>query len=256
MEDSLFRGSHLKVKRANKHIRELYDLLNGFRETRHYRIRVKRDPKTRDWIISIGILERVSEQVSDDVSVIVGDAIHNLRAALDLAMYELVKWLSRTPSEFTKFPFRKTREEVEAAVKGGTIQGLPTSFKTLVIDIIKPYKGGNDPLYALHTMDIADKHHMLIQTHAVAGLTIKTETPEGDLVNYVTFSTEQSGDMGAVWVPEDVEIKDYDKPVLHVSFGRVEGFESKPILPTLRQLSHLVTEIIEALASECLAQKK
>ena len=36
------------------------------------------------------------------------------------------------------------------------------------IDAAKPYKGGNDELWVLHRLDIADKHHALLTT--VTGL--------------------------------------------------------------------------------------
>lgn len=249
-EKPLFYGSHLKVKRANKHINELNDFTNAFGKVGGYRMTVKRN-QNRDWLISIRLLE----EVSDDISLIVGDVIHNLRAAFDLAAHEMVKLFNGKPNCHTKFPFEKTRPKEVAALEGGVIQGLPLGVIAGIITAIDPYQGRDDPLYALHAMDIADKHHTLIQTRSVATMIVNTTSNTGRM-GYLLAATGEPGDVGEVTVPHNAEIEDYGEPMLHVSFDKVKGFENQSIIPTLHQFSHLVTKMLGAIADECLAQKK
>jgi hypothetical protein len=103
MEQALFKGSRLKIKRADKHIRELHGELNSFGRTSGYGTRSETDSETGEGTVGF----EMTENVSDNLSVIVGDVVHNLRAALDLAMYAMVKLFSSTPpNKYTRFPLR------------------------------------------------------------------------------------------------------------------------------------------------------
>jgi hypothetical protein len=251
MKKPLFNASHLKIKRAYKHIRELHGVLNSFGKTSGYGTRAETDSETGEGIVSF----EMTEEVSDDISMIVGDVVHNLRAALDLAVYELVKRFGGKRPDRVYFPFRKTWQKVVKAIKEGAIEGLPVAFEIIIVDVIKPYEGGNTPLYTLHTLDIADKHHDLVPTRAFAGLTVKAVGEDGP-VYYVTFSTELSGEESIIRIPKDEKIEGYHQPMLHVSFDGVKGLEEKSILPTLLQLKQLTTEVINALEGTFLTLSK
>jgi hypothetical protein len=250
MESAPFHGAKLKVKRADKHIRELLSVLNSFGKKGGYRTWSQDDPKTGEGMIGF----TMTEKVSDDLSVMVGDVVHNLRASLDLMIYAMMKLFGQTPNDYTRFPFRKTRKEVKAAIKGGTIKGFPAAIKTLIVTV-KPYKGRNNPLYTLHTLDIVDKHHNLVATRVFAGLTVKTVGEAGTRY-YVNFSPEASTEESIIRVPQDEQIEGYHQPMLHVSFDRVQGLKTKSVLPTLLRLSRYVTEVINVFERACLTLKK
>ena len=58
MKQSLFSTSHLKVKRANKYIRELHGVLSAFGKKGSYRMFSKPDPETGFWTPwSVTVLE-------------------------------------------------------------------------------------------------------------------------------------------------------------------------------------------------------
>ena len=107
---------------------------------------------------------------------VVGDAIHNLRAALSYAFFSVLP----INVDSKQFPVRDTREKFIWAMKGGLKKrGAPNVLLETIVDRIQPYKGGNgDALWCLHRLNIADKHRLLI---AKTQLTFTTgNTPENE----------------------------------------------------------------------------
>jgi hypothetical protein len=55
----------------------------------------------------------------DELALIAGDAIHNLRSALDFAWYStILRLLPDKISDSTKFPVRDTRQDVQGGLHG------------------------------------------------------------------------------------------------------------------------------------------
>ena len=73
------------------------------------------------------------------------------------------------PDRSTKFPFYQTRSELVGAIENGNLKAAP-EISRVIIDDIKPYKGGNDLLYRLHDLDITDKHKLMIPIVSIVEL--------------------------------------------------------------------------------------
>ena len=90
----------LKIERAKKHIRDA-DVACNFYATDPYVVVPKRDPKTREVSFYLAHVD----DVPVGISAIAGDAIHNLRSALDYLAYQLVAIAAgQTPPNFIYFP--------------------------------------------------------------------------------------------------------------------------------------------------------
>src|SRR5919108_1570081 len=76
-----FRAAKLKIKRANKHIADIEAVINALPDT--YAARLKNDPKTGDKLVEYGL--KGSQEITSDLALMIGDAIHNLKSALDYA---------------------------------------------------------------------------------------------------------------------------------------------------------------------------
>ena len=66
-----------------------------------------------------------------EVSLIIGDAIHNLHTALDLMIWEIESRIGK-PDRSTKFPFYQTRSELVSAIEKRNLkarQRSPTLLK-------------------------------------------------------------------------------------------------------------------------------
>jgi hypothetical protein len=110
------------------------------------------------------------------LGLITGDIIHNLRSCLDHLAWQLVDANGGKPSSHTMFPIFEDptaptdyKSRIERILKGAS----PDAIK--LVQSLHPYKGGNDGLYALHRLDITDKHRLLITVGIVAtAITIYT----------------------------------------------------------------------------------
>src|SRR5262249_11208554 len=104
--------------------------------------------------------------VPKDFPLIIGDAVHNLRSALDHLTWDVVSPCKPPRPGDVQFPFCRKADAFEAALTHRQInlagQETVEKFRAL-----KPYPGGDDALYALHRLDIADKHQLILTIRAL-----------------------------------------------------------------------------------------
>src|SRR5438270_10228868 len=89
-----------KLGRAKKHVSEVKELLEGFRQNEPYPLSFKAQPQ-KAWqaIVEVRFVERI-EPSDTEVRNAFGDAVHNLRSTLDHLVWELtVRKLGYRPSE-------------------------------------------------------------------------------------------------------------------------------------------------------------
>lgn len=101
--------------------------------------------------------------------VILGDIIHNARSALDhLAGAVAVKNGRTTKGVY--FPVAPSAADLPRMIKD-KLGKCPKPFRDFVAGH-KPHKGGNDALYALHQLDILDKHQVIVPSGVGADIRI------------------------------------------------------------------------------------
>jgi hypothetical protein len=147
-----------KVDRAKKHIRDLEVARERFLAEEPARYSTKFDSQTGYELFYITDLRTPPAEFG----LIAGDVIHNLRSALDHLAWQLVLANGQTPGNQTGFPIFDEAAKYKAG-RRRYVQGMAQSAVD-AIDAAKPYKGGNDALWVLHSLDIADKHHALLTT--------------------------------------------------------------------------------------------
>ena len=86
LDPSTLCGPKLKVERAKEHIAELEALVRSFNESKPHEFFVEKDDKTGEDVIRV----RIHKAVPKRTSIIVGDAVHNLRSALDQLVCDLI----------------------------------------------------------------------------------------------------------------------------------------------------------------------
>jgi hypothetical protein len=103
--------------------------------------------------------------IPERLSLIAGDAIHNLRSALDYLAYELAEISS--PGGFDEsrifFPISDGRDNHEARLRD--IRSILRQDAIDALRVLQPYRGGKghgNTLWCLHRLDILDKHRLLI----------------------------------------------------------------------------------------------
>ena len=104
----MFENAKLKIKRAKHHIIELNGQIDTYSAQHPLRIFRSFDSKASQ------VTYRVKTKIPmpEDIPLIIGDAIHNLRSALDLLIYEMVGDKCKTAGQRknVQFPFSKSAQ--------------------------------------------------------------------------------------------------------------------------------------------------
>jgi hypothetical protein len=246
-----FIGSRLKIKRAYKHISDINSLLRSFEDSDFYDLSVKTDAESGENFLRAVINEGLPV---DEYALIIGDALHNLRSALDLVYYETVLLCGGTPSKWTRFPIRDTREELvsrlDSALKNKQIS---IRVHALISEVIKPYQTGNMTLWTLDDWNITDKHQLLIpvlKLVIVSQVSFEDEyqRPLPNLRDQFFF--DESGFAlikGAKGI--NLKIKNKGHASADILLARDILKKIQAVVPTLRGIAEEVTKTVDAFES-------
>jgi hypothetical protein len=145
-----------KHERAEKHIGDLQAALDRLREVDPCSIGIKQNPETGDityYVMHVPIIPR-------EVSLIIGDALQGFRCALDYVACGVVVAGGGKVTSKTKFPIVKDPADWE--VSGLRMVDGAHQFAIEALRRLKPYEGGNLPLWLLHRLNNIDKHRLLL----------------------------------------------------------------------------------------------
>lgn len=233
-----FAGPWLKHKRANHHIAELETLFGGYVAGNMQRMSPNQDPDARPAVTLIG------EQLPEDVPTILGDAIHNLRVALDHAYYILVEKGGGAPDDWTSFPFGKNLVDLRASINGKAAEKLPApAAVSYILDELQPYAGGQRSLYELHRLDIADKHTTILPVDRILRVD-KISLPGGAGIEGISFVVPSDKKVGAIFAfAAPVQNQGDPGSAFDILFGP-GALEGKSILTTLQEINADVAEAL------------
>jgi hypothetical protein len=130
----------LKVSRAGRHIGELETEITAYVELRPFALEVVQEPQFEWCDLTVRHLP------PKHLPTIIGDAIHNLRSALDLLACDLVRLNGRSASE-TYFPFGASETGFGKQLEdkfGKAADDVKTMLKAL-----RPWEGA---LREIHTL--------------------------------------------------------------------------------------------------------
>ncbi len=248
----------LKIERADKHIHELEAELLSFKKSNPYKVGAKEDSQTRQLVYYI----TKADDVPAPVAAIAGDALQNLRTALDYVAGQLCPASERHSQ--TAFPISDNATKYEAE-KARKIKGMPKAAVN-AIDATKPYKGGNDTLWRLHRLNNIDKHRLLLTVGTAYSAVNIGPHAVGEMVKFGIAKH-----LGKPWVrlpiptiylrPSDrqfplkvgselfrdlpgAEVNDKMNFLIDVAFGEPGICEGEPMLETLKGMLDLVGHIV------------
>jgi len=265
----------VKIERANKHIRDLEVELTAFKKEHPYTGSPKIYPQTG---YSIYQADSVPDSLSipalrDKIIPTTGDAIHNLRSALDHLAWQLsavTGFVDVTGTPLTEkqlreisFPIIDTDDPAKYKTsRAGKVQAMrPSAVK--LIDEIEPYKGGKgNGLWVLHKLDAIEKHRALLATLTdVKSIDFRVLNDKGkptgfgyELKTFSLFGDHvplkpalKAGDVLFIRegkANEDVQL------VIEVTFSEPGIIEGQPILPTLVQMANYIDTLILSFRDE------
>ena len=241
--DNPFGHALLKIKRANQHIADFKQRLRTSSD--RYGPSLKLDAETGEKFLYYGLDDRY---LPSDLALIAGDAIHNLRSALDIAWVEIVRKNGKPISDQTKFPIApKQTENWLKSVLPCNAGVEPTSpIFDFIVNRVKCYKGGDSDMLALHDLDIGDKHLLLIPMLAVTGITgVELENEDGTIDRFDIKLTRLNPYRRPVGL--ETKLKNHGEVRFQITFREgiaTQGFE---VVPTLRRFSRKTLLIVRFL---------
>lgn len=244
--NEIFRDSRLKVQRANKHIADLDAAISALKENYTATVVPNSDTGHQDLIHAIPEFA----EAAHNMALIAGDAIHNLKTALDYAWVSTLRKLVPTANfDCAKFPVYPSRQELESALNGVSINATSNSalFDLLVSDIQPFEKGHNGVIYALHKLDISDKHLLLLGLLPLADIDgIIVQKPDGGIVRGFLGTTRN---LPPYKIPFDgnIRIKDKGKLTFNIVLREAGIYDGIHIMEVLPKFSQAVSHYIELL---------
>ena len=150
MKPELLLAAFAKTERSVAQISDFNDRVGAFFRTSPYEVTTELNAgRTRQiWKF------RLTRKLPTDWAIIVGEVLHNLRSPLDQVLAAITILYSK-PASGVAFPCGRDVNEFETAL--GKQKKLPADACAL-IRALKPYKRGNDFLWALHYLNKGDKH--------------------------------------------------------------------------------------------------
>lgn len=247
-----------KIKRAKHHIEELTRNIDGYLSEHPFELIVRNDPSTeqRNYFI---ITKRV---IPENFSLMIGDAVHNLRTALDVLIFSMICHSSKRP-ETIQFPFSKGADSLKNVILSRQIKAAGDRVVKAIIDI-RPYPGGDDLLFGLHSLDIIDKHRLILTVGCVAQFSvpvlkrlepsvpidgngnIRFAKPSGPIITINITFANRAERRAFRFSEKKTEIQ----PAFQICFGEGQPFAFQPILAKLEELCSRVEGVIDILINE------
>jgi hypothetical protein len=252
MAESLY-GIRRKIERADHHIDDLDLEIRRFLDSDPY-------PVSAEYNANVRKTEYRAircKNIPGVIPVTAGDAIHNLRSALDYLAYGLVKAAGVEPTRDTGFPIscEKSPEEYETFMETkvkGVVEGVKKHMRDLYAD-----KARYCLLCALHELDITDKHKLLpIVSHAASGWGFDLDAVEMGSI-FPGFATKafmepipisekrlgfKPGDIVAT-LPGNTESQEDIHFAFEVAFGEPEVIKGSPVVKTLQEIRALINNL-------------
>lgn len=230
-----FRGPRAKLARAGDHMAELAATFDGYDGAV-----LNPEPSSPS---ETSLRVRVLFPPPAKIPAVLGDAIHNLRAALDILAVTVVG-LNHQSVRGVYFPFCKRPDDLDAMIKRGNFHRASPEAQQLVRDL-KPYAAGNAALRGIHDLDILDKHNHLIPLFTL-GAVENVMLPQNTLLSGLKVELQDGAgvirmsNLLAGQIASPIPMK------LSAMFPHETPFALQEVLPTLTGLAELVSGVIDA----------
>ncbi len=161
-------GVFAKMHRAWHHIQDLDLIFERWIKTQPWSVETECNAEGRPK----RLVFRIHSPIPAEAGLVVGDALHNLRSALDhLAGVAATRNGRSTKGVY--FPVAPNEASFPSA-SADKLRKCPDVFRSFVAGL-HPYGGGNEAIHTLHHLDILDKHQVLAPICVSTNLTIDAD---------------------------------------------------------------------------------
>jgi hypothetical protein len=180
---------------------------------------------------------------------IVFDAVTNLRSALDQAGFAVAVAAGKKGKD-AHFPFGDTLAEVQSRA-GGPSKDIPKEIFDVMVSA-KPYKGGNDLLWALNKLCNTNKHEMIIPMGmAVGGVVMASGPSMKGLLSIGGHRWDSAKNEMEFLRTGTTTIADINGQfTISVAIGKIEIVEGQPALKIFNATAGEVERVLMAIEAE------
>lgn len=166
MDQGPFWSARRRLARADKHIADFKSETDAYFGRKPYAVVHEKHPGGTHVFHKIKFTESVPDVITDFTF----DAVSNLRASLDHAVYPIVSVYARDRAEFAHFPIADTALDLNARLIGKHAKTFPPDIISL-FRRLQPYKGGDGhPIWALNRVRRQAEHRITVHCN-VSGST-------------------------------------------------------------------------------------
>ena len=241
-----FSDARAKIERADKHIGELEEWLADLPNS--YISRIDVDPNGLYQVLVHDIVDR--EKVFTKAALLIGDAVHNLKCALDYAWMQTIERVApNAVGKFAKFPVYPTDEALEAALRGAKIDASCEALFRLILDKIRPHNGrdGDFAIWAIHVLDRRDKHRLLIPLAPYGNISdIELQDKGGRIHRGDTWGTDQPLPYFVTFTA-DLSVKNKGKLGFSIAIDETMLDYTPRVQDTFAMCSRLILAVVETL---------
>jgi len=150
------------------------------------------------------------------------------------------------------FPWSDSREKLVRTLAEGEMKIASAKVTAVLLDTITPDSGAGEynPLLSLHTLDIADKHKLIIPV--ISKMTIRGVAAEGggSTMENTTIVMKPGikTRMMQIFGDGHMKVTDHGKATIEIAFQEPGALEGEAVVPAIHQLSQLVSRVIDAIA--------
>ena len=238
-----FSSSKYSIDRAKQHLVDFERQIIEFVKTEPYILTVDVDSETSEKVHKIKLIKPMPHALPG----IAADAVNNLRSALDQAIFAVT---SAIGANRTYFPFSNNSGNFVHTVNG-RCKELPQEITTL-ISAFKPYKGGNDMLWAINELSNTNKHAIVASTATtVGGITISEGVFSGGLFMRAPVWDRSKNEAELFRQPFNGTAKFDIQIATFIVICDVDFLQGRPALEVFNEFVSVVESIIRALEAEC-----
>ena len=174
----------------------------------------------------------------------VGAVINSIRTSLDLLASALAIRNGKTPNSDRHFPIYATDLDFIDPLNVIKRKKWLSAVELQIIESLKPYRGGDDLLFALHQLDILRKHERLISVHLIpTSFKVTPEIHTGALHLPLVWPGFKDG---AVIAWSRIDAPDCEPDITaDIALNETDLLQGYPLIATLRQLAGHAHRIIE-----------
>lgn len=245
MNDS-FASARYSVNHAKRHLAQLEIETETFFDSNPYAEVFEPDVDPRFFIFKYKLVKPMPEAIPG----IAFDAFNSLRSALDQAGFA-VAIAGGYNGKSAHFPFGDTPMDVESLKGRGSKQIHPAIFDLMVA--CKPYKGGNDLLWALNKVCNAHKHEIVTPMASyVSGLSLDHFHLKGAVrgFGFPPRWDSAKNELQLGRFTRDSYINYDMKFACYIGIAKIDFLASRPALAVIKDLINIVDGIVSAIEAE------